>query len=178
MMRGGSLLLTFGLLVGGFFAPAGANAQSPAAASVGRLEVHADTSMPARTISFGQIFLPGAVQRGDHLEVLLDGHGVPTQVDPKAFNSDGSVRHAILTIELPKLRSGQDLNAVIVKQGDAAPDAPPAAAAIPALDVIVGIKGADGAVKSMDVNLQAVAQNPKNAAPGFWLNGPLACWPH
>ena len=97
-----------------------------------------------------------------------------TQVDPKAFDPDGSVRHAILTIELPKLRSGQDLNAVIVKQGDAVPGAPPAAAAIPALDVIVGIKGADGTVKSIDVNLQSVAQNPRNAVAGFWINGPLA----
>jgi hypothetical protein len=171
MTRLGPLLLTFGLLAGGFSA---ANAQAPVAGSVGRMEIHADTTLAARTISFGQIFLPGTVQRSDRLEVLLDGHAVPTQVDPKAFNADGSVRHAILTIELPKLRSGQSLNAVIAKQGDAAPSVAPAAAALPPLDVIVGTKGTDGAAKTVDVNLQAIAQNPRNAVPGLWISGPLA----
>jgi hypothetical protein len=46
--------------------------------------------------------------------------------------------------------------------------------AIPALDVVVGLKAKDGTVRKVDINLQTIAQNPKNAAPGFWLNGPLA----
>ena len=124
------------------------------AASVGRFEVHADASVPARTISFGQIFLPGTVQRGDNLQALLDGHAAKTQVDPKAFNADGSVRHAILTIELPQMSSGQKFDASIAKAPGAPADPVPAGAApIPALDVIVGLKGANGAVHNIDVNL-------------------------
>ena len=174
MMSGRALVLTLVLLVGGF-STAFAAADATAAGSVGKFELHADTTMPDRTVSFGQIFRIGAVQRGDRLQVLLDGHAIPTQLDPKAFNADGSVRHALLTIQLPKLRSGQKLNAVIVKQtGGAAPPVAPLAVQIPALDVVVGMKEANGAAKNIDINLQTVAQNPKNAVPGFWINGPLA----
>jgi hypothetical protein len=169
MARGRSLLITFGLLCGGLVAPAVAQALAP----VGKFEIHADASMPARTISFGQIFAPGAVQRGDHLQVLMDGHAISTQTDSKAFHADGSVRHAILTIDLPKLSSGKALDAIVVKS-DAAPAAAGDAAPIPSLDVILKIKGPDGVVKPVTLNLPAIAQNPKNVVPGFWINGPLA----
>lgn len=167
-----SLILVSGLLWGGFVAPSPVLAQAPAA--IGKFELHADTSMPARTFSFGQIFVPGAVQRADRVQVLLDGRAVPTQMDPKAFNTDGSVRHAILTVAAPQMPSGKTLNALIVKQADTAPAAAAAAAAIPALTVTLRIKGADGAVKPVTIDLQAIAQNPKNTVPGFWINGSLA----
>jgi len=169
MTKGRSLLLMFGLLWGGVVAPAAAQAPGP----VGKFEIHADASMPARTISFGQIFAPGAVQRGDHLQVLLDGRAIATQADPKAFHADGSVRHAILTVELPKLSSGKTLDATVVK-GDGTPAATGGSAAIPALDVVLKIKGPDGTIKPVTLNLQAIAQNPKNAVPGLWIDGPLA----
>jgi hypothetical protein len=160
------------LLAGGASASHAAN--DPAAASVGKFELNADTSMPARIVSFGQIFLPGTVQRGDHLQVILDGHPVPTQVDPKAFNTDGSVRHAILTIELPSLHSGEGLGGTIVKQaGDTAP-VPSGAPQIPDVHVVLGTRGTDGAANRFDVDLRAVARDPKNAAPQFWIDGPLA----
>ena len=167
-----SLFLTFALLFGGICMSADAQAQGQSA--VASFEINADTTMPARTASFGQVFLPGAVLRSDHLQAMLDAHAVPTQIDPKAFNQDGSIRHAIVTIELPKLRSGQSLNAAIVKQSDTGPAAAPPAMTVPALDVVVKLKGPDGSVRNLDVNLQAVAQNPRNAAPGFWISGPLA----
>jgi len=178
MAWGRSFILASGLLLGGLVASSPALAQAPASeaagAPVGKFALHADTSMPARTISFGQIFMPGAVRRGDRLQVLLEGRAVPTQTDPKAFNADGSIRHAILTVALPQLSSGKTLDGQIVKEADAAAPAAPAAAAIPALTVTLKIKGADGAVKPVTIDLQAIAQNPKNAVPGFWINGPLA----
>ena len=166
------LFLTFGLLLGAIYLSPTAEAQGQS--GVGGFEIHADTSMPARTASFGQVFLPGTVQRSDHLQAVLDGHPLPTQVDPKAFNQDGSVRHAIVTVELPKLRSGESLNAAIVKQSDAGVAAPPPPLAVPALDVVMKLKAPDGSIRDLDVNLPAVAQNPKNAVPGFWISGPLA----
>jgi hypothetical protein len=170
MTRDRSLLFALGLLWVSFAAPAAAQAPAP----VGKFEIHADASMPARTISFGQIFAPGAVQRGDHLQVLVDGRAIPTQADPKAFHADGSVRHAILTVDLPKLSSGKTLDATVIK-GDAAPAAAAAGTAqIPSLDIILRIKGPDGVVKPVSLNLPAIAQNPKNAVAGFWINGPLA----
>jgi hypothetical protein len=175
MIWGRGLILSLALLAGSVPTSFAASGAAPDTGSVGKFELHADTSMPARTISFGQVFLPGTVQRSDHLQVILDGHAVPTQADPKAFNGDGSIRHAILTVEVPKLRSGQKLNGSIVKQaGDAAPDAPAAAVPMPPLDVIVGLKGANGAVNAIDVNLPAIAQNPRNVVSGSWIKGPLA----
>ncbi len=174
MAWGRSFILASGLLLGGLVAASPAMAQAPANGAVGKFELHADASMPARTVSFGQLFVPGAVQRGDRLQVLLEGRAVPTQIDAKAFNADGSVRHAIVTLALPQLSSGKTLDGRIVKQADAAPAAAPAAAAIPALTVTLKIKEAGGAVKPVTVDLQAIAQNPKNVVPGFWINGPLA----
>jgi hypothetical protein len=175
MTRGWALFLTLPLLlVGNFPASYAAEVVAPDGAPIVKFDLHADESLPARTVSFGQIFLPGTVRSGDQLQVMLDGHAAGTQVDAKAFNADGSVRHAVVTVELPKLRSGQKLNATIVKQAGAAAAAPTGDIAVPPLDVVVGLKGGNGAVKPIDINLQTVAQNPKNAAPGFWLNGPLA----
>lgn len=144
--------------------------------AVGRFAVHADTAMPARTISFGQVFLPGTVRREEALQVLLDGKPTDTQVDPKAFNPDGSVRHAVMTIELPKMGSGQAFDATIIKgtAGAPAPAPMPNAAAVPALEVSLAIKGQNNAVQNVTVSLPAIAANPQNAVPGSWINGPLA----
>ena len=172
MAWGRALFLTLLLLAGSFPASYAAGGASPD--GIVKFEMHADESLPARTVSFGQIFLPGTVRSGDVLQVMLDGHAAPAQLDAKAFNADGSVRHAVLTVELPKLRSGQTLSATVVKQAGAPAVAPAGDFAVPPLDVVVGLKDAKGAIQKIDINLQTVAQNPKNAAPGFWLNGPLA----
>jgi hypothetical protein len=174
MISGRALFLTLLLLAGSFPASYAADEAPADGTSVGKLEIHSDESLPARTVSFGQIFLPGAVRNGDQLQVMLDGHPAAAQMDAKAVNADGSVRHAVLTVELPKLRSGQKLNATIVKLAGAAGVAPTGEIAVPPLDVVVGLKGANGAVNKVDINLQTLAQDPKNATPGFWLNGPLA----
>ncbi|MBN9553782.1 MAG: hypothetical protein J0H61_03750, partial [Alphaproteobacteria bacterium] len=172
MTTGKALLFALALLTAQ--AP-GALAAGPQDA-VGRFAVHADTAMPARTISFGQVFLPGTVRREEALQVLLDGKPTATQVDPKAFNADGSVRHAVMTIELPKMGSGQAFDATIVKgtAGAPAPAPMPNAAAVPALEVSLAIKGQNNAVQNVTVNLPAIAANPQNAVPGSWINGPLA----
>jgi len=174
MTWGKSLILASGLFIGGLFVSSPVLAQAPAGGPVAKFALHADASMPARTVSFGQIFAPGAVQRGDRLQVMLDGRAAPTQLDPKAFNADGSVRHAIVTVALPQLPSGKTLDGQIIKQADATAPATSAPAAIPALTVTLNIKGPGGAVKPVTIDLPAIAQNPKNAVPGFWINGPLA----
>lgn len=158
-----ALGLLFGFM--GSMMPAGA--QSPA--NVGTFRIEADASSPARTISFGQVFLPGSVRRGDRLEAMLDGHPVATQIDAKAFNSDGSVRHAIVTLELPKLRSGQELAGVLVK-GPQGAFAPFAAGPVPALTVSITPKGA----ARIDIELQKIARDPGNASTRLWIDGPLA----
>ena len=175
MTGGRALFLALLMLMGGLSV-----SQAADDAAVGKFEVHADESMSARTISFGQIFAAGAVQRGDHLLAMLDGHAAAIQMDAKAFHADGSVRHAVITLALPGLRSGQELSGVIARQAgsdgaQASPaQAPPAYVPIPPLEVAVSLKGSDGAVRKIGVNLQAVAQDSGNAAPTPWISGPLA----
>ncbi|HET7306588.1 MAG TPA: hypothetical protein VFK24_02070 [Gammaproteobacteria bacterium] len=60
----------------------------------------AQTNVP---VTFGQIFKDGDVPSGAHLRALLDGNSIPIQVDPKATNADGSLRHAVVTVVVPEL---------------------------------------------------------------------------
>lgn len=58
-------------------------------------------------VTFGQAFRPGDVPANQTLTAKLpNGKAVPLQVDPKATNRDGSLRHAVLTAELPNIESG------------------------------------------------------------------------
>lgn len=57
-------------------------------------------------ITFGQPFRAGDIPTGNTIIAYMDGTALPTQADVKARNPDGSVRHAILTVELPSLGGG------------------------------------------------------------------------
>ncbi len=55
-------------------------------------------------VTFGQVFGPGDVPAGATLTATTgSGTSIPLQVDAKAHNADGSLRHAILTMRLPSL---------------------------------------------------------------------------
>ena len=56
-------------------------------------------------ITFGQPFHAGDVAADKTILAYLNGKALPTQTDIKARNTDGSVRHAILTVLLPTLGS-------------------------------------------------------------------------
>jgi len=60
----------------------------------------AQTSVP---VTFGQVFKADDVPRGATLTASLDGQPVVLQVDAKAANPDGSLRHAVLTAMVPSL---------------------------------------------------------------------------
>src|SRR5690348_6128740 len=57
-------------------------------------------------VSFGQVFKAGDVPKGKTVSAMLDGRLVPLQVDVKATNPDGSLRHAVLTAMLTSLGGG------------------------------------------------------------------------
>ncbi|KEZ77875.1 hypothetical protein C41B8_07507 [Salinisphaera hydrothermalis C41B8] len=52
-------------------------------------------------VTFGQPFRPGDVPAGTTVQVFGDGKPIPTQVDVKARNADGSVRHAVISLNVP-----------------------------------------------------------------------------
>jgi hypothetical protein len=54
-------------------------------------------------LTFGQVFKASDVPRGNTLTATLDGQPITLQVDPKATNPDGSLRHAVLTALVPSL---------------------------------------------------------------------------
>ena len=49
-------------------------------------------------VTFGQVFRRGDVPSGHTLIAETDGQALPTQVDAKATWSDGSLRHAVITV--------------------------------------------------------------------------------
>jgi hypothetical protein len=54
-------------------------------------------------MTFGQPFRAGDIPSGNTIAAYLGGQALPTQVDVKARNADGSLRHAVLTVRLPEL---------------------------------------------------------------------------
>ena len=60
-------------------------------------------------VTFGQVFKDGDVPRGATLTATLNGQPVALQVDPKATNPDGSLRHAVLTVMAPSLAGSANL---------------------------------------------------------------------
>ena len=69
-----------------------------------------DTSGLAHTkvpVTFGQVFAAGDFPQGRSLLGMMgDGSVIPLQVDAKALNADGSVRHAVISGVLPQLAGG------------------------------------------------------------------------
>ncbi|MDB5749467.1 MAG: hypothetical protein JWP72_4315, partial [Massilia sp.] len=79
-------------------------------------------------VTFGQVFAPGDVARGSALAArLADGTLLPLQMDVKAAHPDGSVRHAVLSMVLPRL-AGKDVGIALVKAPHMADDPGPAKA--------------------------------------------------
>jgi hypothetical protein len=54
-------------------------------------------------VTFGQMLKSGDAPAGSHLRATMAGKPIPIQVDRKATNDDGSLRHAVITVEVPKL---------------------------------------------------------------------------
>lgn len=68
---------------------------------------YGDIAEGEQSVSFGQVFADGDVAKAQHVVAVMDGSVVPTQVDRKANWSDGSLRHAVITVLAPKSTPGQ-----------------------------------------------------------------------
>jgi len=66
-------------------------------------EVIADNARDAADapVTIGQVFAQGAVRSGQSLVAVVDNKRIATQVDKKATWSDGSLRHAVISIRMP-----------------------------------------------------------------------------
>jgi len=136
------------------------------------------TSIP---VTFGQVFKVGDVAKGQTVTATLDGRPVPLQVDIKAKNPDGSLRHAVLTALVPTLAgSAREPLAISASSPSASTGSP--------LSLVRLLATQYDAKASLDVGgtvysvsaraLLQAAEHSGNCKPwgttcGVWLSGPL-----
>lgn len=119
-------------------------------------------------VTFGAVFAPGDVPPGTSIGITdKSGNLIPTQVDVKAKHRDGSLRHAVVTISVPRLPSGRDTTIAVVP-GAPAQGAPVGLAALPAdfdatIDLTVG--GNHFTLSAKDLLASKRMET--------WLSGPL-----
>lgn len=126
-----------------------------------------DHDVPA---TFGSVFAPGDVPRGSSLEaVSSDGSAIPLQLDAKAFNADGSLRHGVLTLQIPHLESDGHISVQLRRKPAEMKAAPsiPLSALPPDFDAVVTLKTKDRVLTASAKALLA-AGHVEN-----WLSGPL-----
>ncbi|MGC4118029.1 MAG: hypothetical protein QM765_26455 [Myxococcales bacterium] len=99
-------------------------------------------------VTFAQAFKPGDVPAGARVAArLASGPGVALQADEKARHADGSLRHAVLTAQLPSLAGGGSQKVELVATNDPLPGDPPVAAAAllsGSFDAVVSLVLSDG----------------------------------
>ncbi|MEN3278633.1 MAG: hypothetical protein V7631_4423 [Massilia sp.] len=122
-------------------------------------------------VTFGQVFAPGDLPRDAGLAGrLADGMLLPLQLDVKAAHPDGSVRHAVVSLLLPRLPAGKEVGIALVKTAKKAGDTGPAQAALAAdahADASVAIT-VDG--ERYTASSEALLRARK---PHTWLHGPV-----
>ena len=84
-------------------------AQARAAVVTDQVVSQSSQSQASVPVTFGQVFRAGDVPSGQTVVATLNGQTVPLQVDTKATNPDGSLRHAVLTAIVPSLPGGSAL---------------------------------------------------------------------
>ena len=131
-----------------------------------------DTSGVARDnvpVTFAQVFKVGDVPAGATLVGRIGTQGVNLQVDTKATNGDGSLRHAVITALLPKLEANANLKLELVSSASTASPTPVALS-----DLL-----ARGFDTSLSINLEgktysvSAANLLKTGTPKTWLSGGL-----
>ncbi len=133
-------------------------------------------------VTFGQVFKDGDVPKGATVVATVAGAPVTLQVDPKATNPDGSLRHAVLTLRIPELGRKAKLPVALSTAATAPMAGAPvtlAALLTTAYDAkaVFQLGGQAYTVEARPL-LQAAAKGaackPWNTQCNQWLSGPLA----
>ena len=133
-------------------------------------------------VTFGQVFRDGDVPLGATLSATIDGHPITLQVDPKASNPDGSLRHAVLTAVLPSLEGRANLPFVLSSQTSTATGATPITLAqllATGYDAEISLTSNGkhytlSARKLLQTASAARSCQPWGKTCNVWLSGPLA----
>lgn len=141
-------------------------------------ENNQSSGIGANIETFGHVFVAGDLRPGETLQAKIGDQFVPVQVNVKATHDDGSVRHAILTMEAPALNSGESVDAVLMKGG-----AGPTGAAITVADLLASeysfnakldFYNDDGSKTTHSVNAEdLLASSLADGSLETWLSGPM-----
>jgi len=157
----------------GTAAAAAAAAAQPATTPVTSvvLTSTAAVTQTSAATTFGQAFAEGDVPNGSTLVgKTANGTVVPLQVDPKARHADGSLRHAVITVQLPSA-APQQAQTVYLYRGAAS--ATPAQAT-PATLLNAGFSAAFKATIAGVQYTASADEVLKSGRYATWLAGPLA----
>ena len=112
--------VTSPLLATNVAAAASASASTAAVTDV-RFQNTGSVAQTNSPFTFGQVFVSGQINATDVLSGRLDdGTTIPLQLDIKATNPDGSVRHAIISGILPTVAANAQRTMTLVKGGTGA----------------------------------------------------------
>ena len=133
-------------------------------------------------VTFGQVFKGGDVAKGKTLVATLNGQSVPLQVDAKATNPDGSLRHAVLTVMVPRLAGSAQLTLTLATgSGPTQQGGPITVSQLLATNYDAGVSlTVDGrpytahARKLLQAASGANACAPWGTQCNVWLSGPLS----
>jgi hypothetical protein len=144
-----------------------------------RFENDSDAAEAARTVTFGQVFAKGDLPAGAQLVALVNGQEIAVQMDVKATNDDGSVRHAVLSIAAPAIAAHGAIDIMLAKGTPAA-----AGPAIGPSDILargydlkvdVTLHNADGTTSLQTLDAASVLQQAIAAGQvQTWMKGSLA----
>lgn len=132
-------------------------------------------------LTFGQAFPAGVLRREDTIAARYGDVTLPAQIDIKAHHDDGSVRHGVITIATPAIKSGKRIGGALI--ANAAPSAALSSGAFDATDYLaetfaapIGLTFyfADGSEEIVDIDTRgAVLDAAGRADRDEWLNGAL-----
>ncbi|WP_313029299.1 hypothetical protein [Massilia alkalitolerans] len=129
------------------------------------------TAQSNAAATFGQAFAQGDIPKGSTLTgKLSNGSVVPVQVDAKARHPDGSLRHAVVTVQLPSLAAKQAETVGLVRDSTISAAAPTTPATLLANGFSASFNATIGGV----LYSASADELLKSGKYTTWLSGPLA----
>jgi hypothetical protein len=140
-------------------------------ADVVGVKLEHDGTMAPRPVTFGQIFSLGQIARGQTVVARVGGHDVPTQLDVKTSNPDGSARMAVVTVV-----AGAPANLMLTRiPNGSAPQALDLGQAAASLNLTVEIviHGLSGDTTRQFQIGPLLSDAVRQGGVSYWLRGPL-----
>ncbi|MCI5048119.1 MAG: right-handed parallel beta-helix repeat-containing protein [Aquisalinus sp.] len=139
-----------------------------------RLNRLRDRRATSGIITFGQAFRPGQLMPTDPLTMRVNEQIWVMQKDIKALHTDGSIRHAIITLFVPPAQQA-DVLAGMLNKSRAVPEEPALEPDLDSYNLVVAVSGetAGGMAFDEKVDLSKLVSEALRA-DDYWLRGELA----